>query len=233
MSSVSPTTNALLGLLSTRSWTGYELTQQVRRSLRYVWPASEGHLYREQKRLIDLGWATMMREPAGKRIRKRYIITDAGREAMRAWLATPPSEPRLEIEALVRIFYGDQGWVDDLVRSLELTRSMATSMRESLLGFVADYLEPGGPLSLLEAGHDPGAGTAPLRHGRPQFPERLHVVALALEVTLAVLTELERAVGAAASDVAAWPSTTDSSLTSKTRQRLERLAAAEKARPSR
>ena len=39
--------------------TGYELTQQVRRSLRFVWPSSEGHLYREQKRLLELGWATV------------------------------------------------------------------------------------------------------------------------------------------------------------------------------
>jgi hypothetical protein len=28
-----------------RSWTGYELTRQVHRSLRFIWPTSEGHLY--------------------------------------------------------------------------------------------------------------------------------------------------------------------------------------------
>ena len=57
MSSASPTTYGLLGLLAVRSWTGYELTRQVRRSLRFVWSSSEGHLYREQKRLVERGWA--------------------------------------------------------------------------------------------------------------------------------------------------------------------------------
>ena len=79
-----------LGTLAVRSWTGYELTQQVRRSLRFVWPVSEGHLCREQKRLIELGWATVEREPAGRRTRNRFSITEPGRAALADWLATEP-----------------------------------------------------------------------------------------------------------------------------------------------
>ena len=78
----SPTTFGLLGLLAVRSWTGYELTQQLQRSLRYVWSASEGHLYRQQSHLVDLGWASVEDEPAGERTRKRYSITPEGREAL-------------------------------------------------------------------------------------------------------------------------------------------------------
>jgi DNA-binding PadR family transcriptional regulator len=65
-----------------RSWTGYELTRQVHRSLRFIWPTSEGHLYREQKRLVTLGWAVVERERTGRRARNRYTITPAGREAL-------------------------------------------------------------------------------------------------------------------------------------------------------
>ena len=76
---------ALLGLLSLRSWTGYELTQQVRRSLTHVWPASAANLYREQQRLVRLGWAAVDLEPAGpERTRHRYTITPAGRGGRRA-----------------------------------------------------------------------------------------------------------------------------------------------------
>ena len=78
MTTTSPATYGLLGLLATRSWTGYELTAQVRRSLAFVWPTSEGHLYREQKVLVARGWAAVVDEPAGRRSRKRYTITDAG-----------------------------------------------------------------------------------------------------------------------------------------------------------
>lgn len=223
MQQLSPTTYALLGLLGARSWTGYELTNQLRRSLRFIWPSSEGHLYREQKRLIGLGWATVTREPVGKRHRNRYTITAAGRRALRDWLRTEPGEPRIEIEGLVRMFYGDQGSVEDMVRSMEATSRMARSMRDSLLGFVDEYLEAGGPLSMLEAeagGHEPGSRVF---HGRPQFPERLHVVALVLDVTTALLGDIEASLRSATEEVRAWESTTDVRLTPLTRKRLERI----------
>jgi PadR family transcriptional regulator, regulatory protein AphA len=222
MQRVSPTAYALLGMLSVRSWTGYELTGQLRRSLRFVWPSSEGHLYREQKRLIELGWATLTREPAGMRDRNRYTITPAGRAALREWLATEPEEPRLEIEGLVRMFYGDQGSVEDMLRSIDATRRKSRLMLDALLGFVDEYLEPDGPLSMLEAGAGAGA-SAPTFHGRPQFPDRLHVVALVLETTIGILAETDLSLAAIADEVRTWPSTTDTAITPLTRARLERI----------
>lgn len=216
---LSPTTYALLGLLGVRSWTGYELTNQLRRSLRFVWPSSEGHLYREQKRLLDLGWATVTREPVGKRHRNRYTITPAGRSALRDWLRTEPGEPRLEIEGLVRMFYGDQGTVEDMAHSMDATSRMARSMLDSLLGFVDEYLEAGGPLSMLEGGEHESR----VFHGRPQFPERLHVVALVLDVTTALLGDIEASLRSATEETRGWESTTDVSLTPLTRKRLERI----------
>lgn len=222
---VSPTTYALLGMLAIRPWTGYELTNQLRRSLHFVWPSSEGHLYREQKRLIELGWAEVTREPAGKRYRNRYAITVAGREALRTWLGTEPGEPRLEIEGLVRILYADQSGIDDLLRSIETTERMARSMLGTLTAFAGEYLEPGGPLSMLESGggERPDGVAAPVFRGRPQVPERLHVVALVLDVTTSLLAELAEALSRSAEEVQAWPSPTDDRLTPLTRARLERI----------
>ncbi len=223
MQQLSPTTYALLGLLSVRSWTGYELTNQLRRSLRFVWPSSEGHLYREQKRLIDLGWASVTREPVGKRHRNRYTITPAGRNALRDWLRTEPGAPRLEIEGLIRMFYGDQGSVEDMLRSMDATSRSARSMLDTLLAFVDEYLEPGGPLSMLTAGREGIAEEPPVFQGRPQFPERLHVVALVLDVTTALLADIEASLRTVAEEVRGWPSTTDVRLTPLTRRRLERI----------
>lgn len=223
MHQLSPTTYALLGLLGVRSWTGYELTNQLRRSLRFVWPSSEGHLYREQKRLIELGWASVSREPVGKRHRNRYTITPAGSKALRDWLRTEPAEPRFEIEGLVRMFYGDQGSVEDMLRSMDATSRMARSMLDTLLGFVDEYLEPGGPLAMLESGRDGGGHESRVFRGRPQFPERLHVVALVLDVTTALLADVETSLTSAGEEVREWPSTTDVSVASLTRKRLERI----------
>lgn len=223
VSEASVTTYALLGMLATRPWTGYELTQQLRRSLHFVWPASEGHLYREQKRLIDLGWAEVEREQVGKRQRNLYTITADGHRALVSWLGTEPSSPRLEIEGLLRVFYGSHGSIGDMVSSLEATARMAGSLRGEMLGFVEEYLEKDGPLSLLEAGlGGPGRDRIVFR-GRPQFPERLHVVALVIDITTRVLAEIERSFMETADEVRDWPSPVDATITQATRERLERI----------
>ncbi|MGH8945300.1 MAG: PadR family transcriptional regulator [Acidimicrobiia bacterium] len=225
MSRASTTTYGLLGLLAVRSWTGYELTQQLRRSLRFVWSSSEGHLYREQKRLVKLGWATVEREPAGNRKRNRYTITPEGRVALRDWLATTPQEPHFEIEGALRVFYGDQGSIEDLVASINATAEAARSMLEEMLGFVDEYLEDGGPVWMLEHGVGGRDEERMEFHGRPMFPERLHVVALVVDIVTRLLSDLEQSFESAASEVSRWPSATDDSLTAQTRRRLEAIRA--------
>ena len=223
VSAPSPTTFGLLGMLASRSWTGYELTQQIRRSLRFVWPSSEGHLYREQKTLVELGWATVEDEPAGKRTRKRYTITPEGRKALRGWHSTEPGEPRLEIEGILRLFYGDHGSPTDLANSLATTSEQAESMLRELLEFVDEYLEDGGPLWMLENGvGGPGQERLTFR-GRTQFPERLHVVAMAIEMTTALLSVVSHLGSQLDAEIRGWESTSAIELTPGTRHRLERV----------
>ncbi|MDP3712747.1 MAG: PadR family transcriptional regulator [Mycobacteriales bacterium] len=216
----SSATYGVLGMLATRPWTGYELTQQVRRSLRFVWPVSEGHLYREQGRLVELGWATVTEEAAGKRSRKRYAITDAGRVALADWLATPPEEPHLQVEGVLRAFYADHGTVADLEQSLRATADGARAMLDDLRAIVGEYLDDDGPLTLLESGQG-GPGDRREFHGRPMYPERLPVVALAIDATTRLLAELDGFFAEAADEVASWASTHDATLAATTRARLE------------
>ena len=223
MAKPSQATFGLLGMLAVRSWTGYELTQQVRRSLRFVWPSSEGHLYREQKRLVDLGWASVEEEPAGERTRNRYTITDTGREALRDWLGTVPEEPHFQVEGVLRMFFGDQGTPEQLATSMQASAEMARSMLNEMLGFVDEYLEEGGPLWMLEHGVSEPDGDRLEFHGRPMFPERLHVVALAIDVTTRLLETIHSFCNDAAGQAASWPGTTDISITPDTRHRLQQI----------
>jgi DNA-binding PadR family transcriptional regulator len=220
----SPTTYGLLGLLAARSWTGYELTQQMRRSLRFVWSSSEGHLYREQKRLVELGWAKVVVDQAGGRSRNRYTITKAGERALRAWLSTPPQEPHFEVEGLLRVFFGDHGTVDDITNAMEATADAARSMLDEMLGFVDEYLAEGGPLWMLE--HGVGGDDARLEFGgRPMFPERLHVVALVIDATTRLLADVETFARATADETRSWRDATDPRNTAATRARLEAVRA--------
>ena len=217
-------------MLAVRSWTGYDLTQQMRRSLRFVWSSSEGHLYREQAGLVELGWAAVEEEQAGGRTRKRYTITPTGQAALAEWLTTTPEEPHFEIEGLVRLFHGSHGSADDLASAMDATADAARAMLDEMLGFVDEYLADGGPLWMLEHGvtsitsaDASGDASPPVFAGRAMFPERLHVIALVIESITSLLSCVESFARATAHEVRGWATTTDPDLTPTTRARLEEV----------
>ena len=79
------------------------------------------------------------------------------------------------------------------------------------------------PLSMLEQGLGGPEGERLEFRDRPVFPERLHVVALTVDVLAQLLVTLEHFFAEAANTVDAWPDTTAVSLTSATRSRLEHI----------
>jgi DNA-binding PadR family transcriptional regulator len=116
-------------MLALWPWTAYELTRQLRRSLSYCWPKAESVLYDEPKRLVRLGLATAQREPVRRRVRTAYAITDEGRRALGAWLATPPSPPRFEFETMLRLVYADQGTNEELLDAVRAAGRKGASRR--------------------------------------------------------------------------------------------------------
>lgn len=180
------TSYAVLGLLALRDWSAYELTQQVQRSLRNFWPRAESKLYLEPKKLVAHGLATVQVEHQGRRRRQVYSITDQGRAELRGWLDRPGDPPSLEYEALLKVFFADQGTPEQLRAQIATIRAWADEELRSGLGFVREYLESGGP-----------------------FPERSHVIALVVRL-LWVRTEAIRAWAEWAQDAAqSWPDVGD------------------------
>src|SRR5689334_14194107 len=80
------TSFAILGLLSVRPWSAYELTGQMKRGLQYTWPRTETRIYQEPKNLVAHRLATARLEANGKRRRTVYSITSTGRRALARWL---------------------------------------------------------------------------------------------------------------------------------------------------
>jgi PadR family transcriptional regulator, regulatory protein AphA len=183
---VSTTSHAILGLLSLRSWTTYELAKQVQRSLGWFWPRAERKLYDEPKRLVAAGLAESVREMTGARPRTVYAVTARGREALRRWLDQPPAPPSLEFEGMVKVFFADAG-------TLEQLRSTLTSIADTADVRVAE----------LEAKvRENNAGDVP-------FPERLPLNTIGLRFHL----DHERLIGAwarwALEQTTNWRSPTD------------------------
>ena len=119
------TSYAILGLLAIKPWTTYELVAQVERTLRRFWSRAQSKLYEEPKKLVALGYARAVQEHEGRRPRTRYIITPAGRRALKAWLAEPGAGPELEFEQLVKIHFTDSGTKQDILANLAATLEWA------------------------------------------------------------------------------------------------------------
>jgi PadR family transcriptional regulator AphA len=178
---LSSTSFALLGLLSVRPWTTYELANQTKRSLRYFFPRAERHLYAEAKRLADAGLARSEEGYTGRRRSTTYAITPAGRQALRNWLRTPPAPPVLEAEVVLRTFFADAGRQDDLLAALAAAREQAAAAQRELAAMAQASLD----------------GTSP-------FPERLAVGALGLRFVTDFHRLLETWAEWAACEVATW-----------------------------
>ena len=142
---LTPTSFALLGLLSVRPWSTYELAQQTRRSLQYFFPRAERHLYAEAKRLAGAGLARSEVTFTGKRRTTTYAITPEGRKAVREWLRTEPAPPVLEAEVLVRAFFADSGRPRDLLASLASARGQAIASQAELATLAQSWLDGDAP----------------------------------------------------------------------------------------
>lgn len=179
--SLSPASHAVLGLLSLRAWTTYELTQQGQRSLRFLFPRAERYLYAEAKRLAIAGLALSEESYTGKRKSTTYSITPAGRKAVRDWLRTPPDAPVLEAEVLLRSFFGDLGRQQDLLATLESARVQAVEAQRELAGLAQSVVD----------------GVAP-------FPDRNAVGALTMRFVADFHRMVEEWSTWAATEVATW-----------------------------
>lgn len=86
--------------------TSYDLKQAIEKSIENFWQVPHTTAYDEPARLAAGGYLTVSQEPGGRR-RKLYALTDAGREALRAWTADPTAAPpQLRDETLLKVFAG-------------------------------------------------------------------------------------------------------------------------------
>jgi PadR family transcriptional regulator, regulatory protein AphA len=138
---LSTTSYAILGLLSLRSWTTYELAEQMQRALGQFWPRAVSGLYEEPKKLVAAGLALARPDDVGRRPRTRYEITAEGRRALADWVPTSGSGPVVEFEQLVKIFFAEQATKADLVAAIAGVRAELEERVAATAHVPHEYLE--------------------------------------------------------------------------------------------
>lgn len=97
--------HALLGLLSERPASGYDLLKRFETSLANVWPATQSQMYTELTKLAEAGLITV--SAAGARGRKEYTLTDEGLVELRHWLTRTAPQRNTRSDILLRVFFLD------------------------------------------------------------------------------------------------------------------------------
>jgi PadR family transcriptional regulator, regulatory protein AphA len=97
--------HALLGMLSVRPASGYDLMKSFETSLSNVWPATQSQVYGELNRLAEAGLIEVAAE--GPRGRKEYSLAEKGLVELRSWMVDPRAEPARRSEGLLRVFFLD------------------------------------------------------------------------------------------------------------------------------
>lgn len=100
---------AILGLLTFGDeLTGYEVKQRADITLRFYWVSpAMSQVYTELRRLTEHGLVRAEARPDGGREVTTYAITEAGQQALRAWMdGTPAGFPVLKHTVLLRLLIG-------------------------------------------------------------------------------------------------------------------------------
>jgi len=148
-----PTTSyVILGLLTFREMSGYDLKQLINKSnTHFYWSPAKSQIYGELRRLESHGLVTMREVPQTLRPDKRlYQITPEGTEAMLQWLRSSGVEPDSYKSALLlKTFFGHMlphdvtlGLLEErrkqIAQELTMCEKRTAELQEKMQGSAAD-----------------------------------------------------------------------------------------------
>ncbi|MBE0448995.1 MAG: PadR family transcriptional regulator [Actinobacteria bacterium] len=109
--------HAILGLLTHKPMTGYELKSIFDNSVNYFWTAQLSQIYRDLGTLESKGYVTSQIKPQqGRPDKKIYSITPKGDGAFQKWLNNFPKKLSIAIrdEICLRTFFGSRIQLEEL-----------------------------------------------------------------------------------------------------------------------
>jgi len=140
---------ALLGLVSIRPASGYDLKRSIERSIYYIWNATSPQIYSTLRKLRDEGFITTEYLPQeGKPDKQIHTITDRGHDALYKFVSEPIRSSITRDEVLLRIFLGN--FTDDRIMREELRaylerivedRTYLESVEARITAHPGDHLE--------------------------------------------------------------------------------------------
>ncbi|WP_321890474.1 PadR family transcriptional regulator [Burkholderia cenocepacia] len=151
--------HALLTALAERPGSGSELADRFDRSIGYFWQATHQQIYRELRRLEEMGWIESLPAESGRGRKRAYRILPAGKKELRRWIAEPEDPTPLREALMVRLraeaVLGPAGLEHEIRRRIALHQE---KLDLYLQIEARDFATAGDPAAGDPAAGDPAAG---------------------------------------------------------------------------
>ncbi|HEU5236854.1 MAG TPA: PadR family transcriptional regulator [Pyrinomonadaceae bacterium] len=124
---------AMLGMLSIRPMSGYDIKKAVEGSINYFWTESYGQIYPMLKSLVAERLVTKtVKKQAGRPDRHVYALTARGRKELHGWLAgrVMPTVERNEL--LLKLFFGEETSIIVNIKHIEEYRKLQKERHEAI-----------------------------------------------------------------------------------------------------
>lgn len=111
--------HVILTVLHQGPATGYEILKEFDTVMGYFWNASHQQVYRDLAQLTEAGFVTFTAVAQDhKPDKKVYVLTEAGRDALRGWVEEPLKPQRVQDELLVKLLAGEVTGSTSLMKRL-------------------------------------------------------------------------------------------------------------------
>lgn len=106
---------AILGILSWKPLTGYDLKKIIQDSSFMYWSANNNQIYKALVQLLEEGFVTSeTHHQESSPSKKVYTITEEGKAELKEWVCSTPEPPELKKTFLIQLAWADQLAVDEL-----------------------------------------------------------------------------------------------------------------------
>jgi DNA-binding PadR family transcriptional regulator len=136
---------ALLGQLSRREGSGYEISKDIERGVGFFWSPARSGIYAVLPRLVEKGYASREEvRQSGRPDKQVYRITREGKAALRQWLEEAPLEPDTSKNPfLLKLFFGALMQPESVVELVRARKRMAEDALARLRAIEGDILAEG------------------------------------------------------------------------------------------
>ena len=137
--------HGLLGLLTLRKSSGYDLSKLFQESLSYFWVANQSQIYRELDKMEELGWVVSSQDEQDARPNKRvYAITKDGNAELLRYLKDDSADELAVVRnpLLMKLFFSSMVDREHALKLLENYREVCRKAMEEVRAQVEEIGEP-------------------------------------------------------------------------------------------